>query len=93
MKENEKKERRGGRREGAGRPHSNSKLYTFRASGKMANFIDTQDNKTAFIKNRLTLGGMLKVRRCSPSYLMPISLIDVKSTLLSVNLVDLIFSS
>ena len=50
MKENEKKERRGGRREGAGRPHSDSRLYTFRASGKMANFLETQDNKTAFIK-------------------------------------------
>lgn len=50
MKENEKKERRGGRREGAGRPHSDSKLYTFRTSGKMANFLDTQDNKTKFIK-------------------------------------------
>lgn len=51
MKENEKKERRGGRRKGAGRPHSDSKLYTFRASGKVASFIDSQDNKTEFIKN------------------------------------------
>lgn len=51
MKENEKKERRGGRREGAGRPRSDSKLYTFRAPGLMARFLDAQENKTEFIKN------------------------------------------
>lgn len=51
MKENENKERRGGRREGAGRPHSDNKLYTFRASGNVARFIDAQENKTEFIKN------------------------------------------
>lgn len=50
MKEDEKKERRGGRREGAGRPRSDSKLYTFRAPGRMAMLIDAQDNKTEFIK-------------------------------------------
>ena len=51
MKKNENKEHRGGRREGAGRPHSGSKLYTFRASGNVARFIDAQENKTDFIKN------------------------------------------
>lgn len=51
MKENEKKERRGGRRDGAGRPRSDSKLYTFRAPGQMASFLDAQDNKTEFIRN------------------------------------------
>ncbi len=51
MKGNEKQERRGGRREGAGRPSSDSKLYTFRAPGKIASIIDAQDNKTEFIKN------------------------------------------
>lgn len=51
MNENEKKEHRGGRREGAGRPRSDSKLYTFRAPGRMARFLDAQENKTEFIKN------------------------------------------
>lgn len=51
MEEKNKIERRGGRREGAGRPHSDSKLYTFRAPGQMARFLDAQDNKTEFIKN------------------------------------------
>lgn len=54
MKENEKNERRGGRREGAGRPRSDSKLYTFRAQGRMARFIDAQDSKTEFIKSCIT---------------------------------------
>jgi len=51
MNENEKKEHRGGRREGSGRPRSDSKLYTFRAPGRMARFLDAQENKTEFIKN------------------------------------------
>ena len=51
MKEKGKIERRGGRREGAGRPHTGSKLYTFRAPAQMAKFLDAQDNKTDFIKN------------------------------------------
>ena len=51
MNENEKKEHRGGRREGSGRPRSDSKLYTFRAPGQMARFLDAQENKTEFIKN------------------------------------------
>ena len=41
---------RGGRREGAGRPGSNSKLYTFRAPGTLTPFIDRQENKTEFFK-------------------------------------------
>ena len=51
MEEKNKIERRGGRREGAGRPHSDCKLYTFRAPGQMARFLDAQDNKTEFIKS------------------------------------------
>lgn len=51
MKEKDKIECRGGRREGAGRPHKGSKLYTFRAPAQMARFLDSQDNKTEFIKN------------------------------------------
>ena len=40
----------GGRREGAGRPASRSRLYTFRAPESMAEYIDAQGNKTDFIK-------------------------------------------
>lgn len=46
-----KKGSRGGKREGAGRPSTDSKLYTFRAPKGMAEYIDAQDNKTDFIKN------------------------------------------
>lgn len=45
-----KKSQRGGKREGAGRPGSNSKLYTFRAPGCLIEYIDKQDNKTEFFK-------------------------------------------
>ncbi len=49
-----KKSRRGGARPGAGRPGSNSKLYTFRAPGVMAKVIDAQPSKTDFIKTCIT---------------------------------------
>ena len=41
---------RGGKRKGAGRPKTDSKLYTFRAQGPMAKVIDKQKSKTNFIK-------------------------------------------
>ncbi len=43
---------RGGRREGAGRPKSTepTKLYTFRAGGKLADRLDAEENRTEFIK-------------------------------------------
>lgn len=40
----------GGRREGAGRPRTDTKLYTFRVPASMANVIDEQPNKTEFIR-------------------------------------------
>ena len=46
-----KKGQHGGARPGAGRPSTDSKLYTFRAPGKMAKVIDGQSNKTDFIKS------------------------------------------
>lgn len=39
----------GGKRDGAGRPKNDSKLYTFRAGGEVAKLIDAQPNKTDFI--------------------------------------------
>lgn len=52
-----KKDGRGGRREGAGRPkktentNGESKLYTFRAPGDIARIIEGQENKSEFIKD------------------------------------------
>lgn len=43
--------KRGGKREGAGRPRTDSKLYTFRAPKEMAAYIDAQENKTDFFKS------------------------------------------
>lgn len=45
-----KKGNHGGARPGAGRPSTDSKLYTFRAPGPMAKVIDCQSSKTDFIK-------------------------------------------
>lgn len=47
MTENKK---HGGKREGAGRPRTDSKLYTFRAPKEMSAYIDAQENKTEFFK-------------------------------------------
>ena len=40
----------GGKREGAGRPGTDSKLYTLRLPGELAAVVDQQDNKTEFFK-------------------------------------------
>lgn len=53
-----KKPGRGGRRQGAGRPKGDSKLYTFRAGGDIARALDSQEDRTAFIK-----GSILKTLR------------------------------
>ena len=52
MAENNIKTGRGGARPGAGRPRKQegSKLYTFRASGEIARFLDAQKQRTDFIK-------------------------------------------
>ena len=43
------KSTRGGRRVGAGRPRTDSQLFTFRAGGAVAQCINNQENKTDFI--------------------------------------------
>jgi SOS-response transcriptional repressor LexA len=53
-KEGERKGGRGGRRAGAGRPAGDSRLYTFRAPGEMAEVIDRQESKTDFIRGCIT---------------------------------------
>lgn len=50
MKEEEKNFGHGGRRTGAGRHKTESKLYAFRAQKDLSEFIDKQENKTEFIK-------------------------------------------
>lgn len=47
----EKKKQWGGSRKGAGRPGTNSKLYTLRLPEELAQIVDCQENKTEFIKN------------------------------------------
>lgn len=41
--------KRGGRREGAGRPKTDSQLFAFRAGGELARYINSHENKTQFI--------------------------------------------
>ena len=49
----DKKKGRGGRREGAGRPRGDSRLYSFRCPGDLAKELDRQENKTEFIKRSI----------------------------------------
>lgn len=49
--EETKKNGRGGRREGAGRPKGDRRLFSFRIEGRLADFIDSHKNRTAFIHN------------------------------------------
>ena len=54
MVEKKKKLQWGGRREGAGRPSTDSKLYSVRMPRQLAEIIDAQESKTEFIKNCIT---------------------------------------
>lgn len=47
------KKGRGGRREGAGRPKGDSKLYSFRCPGNLARELDRQENRTEFINRSI----------------------------------------
>ena len=44
---------RGGRREGAGRPKGDSKLYSFRCPGDLARELDAKADRTGFIRDSL----------------------------------------
>lgn len=44
---------RGGRRPGSGRPKGDTRLYTFRAGGEIAEVLDSQKDRTAFIKDSI----------------------------------------
>ena len=56
QKSMEQQKRRGGRREGAGRPRtSDSRLYAFRADKETEDYIDSHENKTEFIRNCISL--------------------------------------
>lgn len=49
--EEAKKNGRGGRRAGAGRPKGDRRLFSFRIEGRLADFIDSHKNRTTFIHN------------------------------------------
>jgi len=49
----EKKDKRGGKRTGSGRPRGDSKLYSFRMPGHLAKIIDAQEDKTAFMRQSI----------------------------------------
>ena len=49
--DDENRKKRGGFRKGAGRPRKDSRLFTFRASDAMAEYIENRQNKTEFIKD------------------------------------------
>ena len=55
MEKNDKK--RGGARAGAGRPKGDSRMISFRATGRLADELDRMENRTEFI--RKTLSGAL----------------------------------
>ena len=44
-----KKGKRGGRREGAGRPKGDRRLFSFRIEGRLADYIDSHESRTDFI--------------------------------------------
>ena len=50
MSEKIQKNTWGGKREGAGRPSTNSKLYAFRFPEHIANLVNAQKNKTEYVK-------------------------------------------
>lgn len=58
MSEMKKVKTRGGARVGAGRPKQEvkSKIYSFRASGEMVNYLDAQEQRTDFIKRCIAKG-------------------------------------
>lgn len=55
---------RGGRRPGSGRPRGDARLYTFRAGGEIAEALDAQKNRTAFIKESIRMA----IRRGEPDF-------------------------
>lgn len=64
MKEKKMKDGRGGKREGAGRPRTGSKLYTFRAQKDLVGIIESQENKTEFIKDCI----VYRMRQAEPDF-------------------------
>lgn len=42
---------RGGKREGAGRPRGDRRLFSFRIEGKLADYIDSHESRTEFIRD------------------------------------------
>lgn len=84
----EKEEHRGGRREGAGRPKGDSRLFSFRCPGDIAEKLDRIDNRTEFIKKSLSraldgsdiLPGMGRAAAASQIAPMHLPYFDLKIT-------------
>lgn len=71
MDNSKKKGTRGGKREGAGRPKTDSKLYTFRAPKELVPYIDSQKNKTEFFRDciaRTVAEDMSKLQKLGTIY-------------------------
>lgn len=51
MSDKKEHDGRGGKRKGAGRPKTDSKIYSFRVPGNIAQHIEEKENKTEFIKS------------------------------------------
>lgn len=72
-KDMEEKNTHGGRRAGAGRPKGDSKIYSFRCPGELAEQLEAQENKTEFIRESLSralsfnkLGEVIPASRIKP---------------------------
>lgn len=52
----EERDKRGGRREGAGRPKGDSRLFSFRCPGSLATRLDRMENRTEFINSCIRRG-------------------------------------
>ena len=52
----------GGRRAGAGRPKGNSQLFSFRAPGEVARYIEAQPNKSEFLTNCVRMAQQYALR-------------------------------
>lgn len=76
---------RGGKREGAGRPKNDSKLYNFRVGGEIAKVLDAQPSKTDFIvaSLRKAIGTVHSLGEVIPAT----SVVDLTLPFFDINLV------
>lgn len=79
------KKQRGGRREGAGRPKGDGKMYSFRAEKELSDYIEGHTNKTEFIRGCISM--VMEADRASDSQgLEPIGEVFPASRIKPLNL-------